>query len=275
MNGKNALVPAPFRIARRTQELEDTVTFHLDCAARPLQFRPGQFNMLYVFGVGEVAISLSGDPAHPAEILHTVRAVGAVTRVLCRMQPGERLGVRGPFGAGWPLERCAGKDVIVVAGGLGLAPLRPAILHLLANRGGFGRVAILYGSRTPKDLLFADELAGWQARTDVSIALSVDRAEREFHGHVGVVTELISELTVSPTNTVGLLCGPEVMMRFAARALEKKGVPRDAIYVSLERNMKCAVGFCGHCQLGPAFVCKDGPVFGYDRAADLLQIREL
>jgi NAD(P)H-flavin reductase len=271
------LVPRPFRVRRTRRELADVWTLELDPADRgtPLAFRPGQFNMLYVFGVGEVPISISGDPAKPAPLVHTLRAVGAVTRALSSLRKGDTLGVRGPFGSSWPLEESRGKDVVFVAGGVGLAPLRPAIYALLAERKRFGRVAVLVGSRSPEDILFAREMERWRGRFDLEVRVTVDRARPDWRGDVGVVPALVPRCTFDPARAVAFVCGPEVMMRFSAAELLARGVAPDSIFVSMERNMKCAVGVCGHCQFGPAFLCKDGPKFPWSRVESLLRIREV
>lgn len=266
------MVPAPLPIARVTRETRDVVTLAFDGGAR--RFRPGQFNMLYLFGVGEVAISLSGDPERP-ELLHTIRALGSVTRPLTALAPGGVVGVRGPFGSAWPLDEARGRDVVLVAGGLGLAPLRPAVHHLLHHRGDYGRVALVYGARTPDDLLFGEELAAWRALDSVAVLVTVDRGGPDWRGEVGVVPALLARARFDPAQTVAMVCGPEVMMRFSVRELERVGVAAERIYLSLERNMRCALGWCGHCQYGPLFVCKDGPVVRYDRIAHLLHHREV
>ncbi len=268
------MVPRPLRIVGAVPETADTVTLELE---RPpgYTFRPGQFNMLYVFGIGEVAISISGDPAGVSALVHTVRAVGAVTAPLAALGLGASMGVRGPYGSAWPIEAAEGYDVVVVAGGIGLAPLRPAIYRLLERRDRYGRVAVLYGARTPGDRLYPSELEAWSRRGDVEVRTTVDRADPGWRGHVGVVTTLFPGLAFDPARTVGLVCGPEVMMRFVAREFLKRGVPAGQVHVSMERNMKCAVGFCGHCQYGPTFVCKDGPVYPFDRIAWLLDVREV
>lgn len=271
-----SMVPRMMRVKRVIRELADVVTLHLDAGgAGGLRFAPGQFNMLYVFGTGEVPISISSDPAEPGSLAHTVRSVGAVTRPLCELRRGATMGVRGPFGTAWPVEEARGKDLILVAGGLGLAPLRPAILHVLSNRAAYGRVTVLHGARTPADILFRREIARWRGRFDCDVEVTVDRAGTDFRGHVGVVPALLDHVEVDPGRVVAMVCGPEVMMRFTARALEAKGLPREAIWLSLERSMKCGIGLCGHCQFGPAFVCKDGPVMRFDRIARLLGLREI
>jgi len=269
----SAYLPTPLSIARATRELSDVVTWTFDVPGG-FAFRPGQFNMLYVHGVGEVPISISGDPAEPGRLVHTIRSVGTVTRRMDALATGDVLGVRGPYGSAWPLDDIVGRDVLVIAGGLGLAPLRPAILSLLARRADYGRIAILYGARTPADLLYRDELERWRGRFDLQLEAIVDRAERDWRGPVGVVTRLLDDVPIEPDDAV-LLCGPEIMMRFAIRELERRGMPHDGIWLSIERSMKCGIGLCGHCQLAGTFACKDGPVFRYDRIARYLAVREL
>jgi NAD(P)H-flavin reductase len=266
-------LPTLLPIDRAVREIDGVVTFTLSPPGG-LAFAPGQFNMLYVHGVGEVAISISGDPAEPARLVHTVRAVGTVTRAMTALSAGGVLGVRGPYGSAWPVDAAHRRDVLVIAGGLGLAPLRPAILHLLANRASYGRVTILYGARSPAELLFCDELQRWRGRFDCRLEVIVDHAGHDWFGPIGVVTQLLDPVPIDPDD-IALLCGPEIMMRFVARELERRGMPRSAIWVSMERSMKCGVGLCGHCQLGGSFMCKDGPVFRYDRIAPLMQVREL
>jgi len=269
----NPYLLTPLAIARAVRELGDVFTWTFDVPGG-FAFQPGQFNMLYVHGVGEVPISISGDPAHPELLVHTIRAVGQVTRVMDQLAQGDVLGVRGPYGSAWPVDEIKGRDVLVIAGGLGLAPLRPAILRLLAQRADYGRVTVLYGARSPEDLLFRDELARWRGRFDVRLEAIVDRAGRDWFGPVGVVTRLIDGVPVGHDDAV-LICGPEIMMRFVARELERRGVAPDRIWISMERSMKCGVGLCGHCQLAGSFVCKDGPVYRFDRIAPYLQVREL
>lgn len=268
-SGPDPMLPRLCRVVRFKAETGDTFTLELqplDGGPRP-GFVPGQFNMLYVFGVGEIPISISGDPDRPRTLLHTTREVGPVTRAMRRLRPGDLLGLRGPFGTGWPVAEAENNDVVIVAGGIGLAPLRPALYYILARREKYGRVVLLYGARTPADLLFRAELERWRARFDLEVYATVDRAMAGWRGNVGVVTTLIGRAPFDPLNTVGLVCGPEVMMRFTVQELLRRGVSPQSIYLSLERNMKCALGLCGRCQLGPVFVCKDGPVFRYDRIA--------
>lgn len=270
------MLPRIARVCRRRRDGPQIWTLDIeeeDTAAAG--FAPGQFNMLTVFGVGEVPISLSGDPAAPGRLVHTIRAVGAVSRALTELKPGDAVGLRGPFGRGWPMADTAGRDVVVVAGGLGLAPLRPALYRLMAERERYGNVVLLYGTRSPDDILFRRELESWRRRLDVDIEVTVDHALADWRGHVGVVTTLVPHAAFDPMNTIALVCGPEVMMRFAIAALRDAGVGDEAIYLSMERNMKCAVGFCGHCQFGPDFVCRDGPVVRYDRVRSLLALKEI
>ncbi|MCI4325061.1 MAG: FAD/NAD(P)-binding protein [Thermoplasmata archaeon] len=267
----------PFEVRSRTGETADTVT--LDLAPRerrgPLSFRPGQFNMLYVYGVGEAAISISGDPAAPDRYLHTVRAAGKVSLALSEAAPGGVVGVRGPYGTGWPVRESAGRDVVLVAGGLGLPPLRPALYEILRERSKYGRVELIYGAKTPKDLVYYAEIQGWRQRSDLRFQTTVDTAGRDWYGDVGLVTARLPDVRIEPANTVAFLCGPEIMMKLTAKALVARGVPADAIWLSMERNMKCAVGLCGHCQFGPSFVCRHGPVFRYREIAPFLAVREV
>jgi NAD(P)H-flavin reductase len=271
-----AATPAPrrYRVVDRHPETTDTVTLTLapeDEALAP--GRAGQFHMLWVFGVGEVPISLSGLTVDDRPV-HTVRAVGPVTRALCSLETGATVGVRGPFGHGWDLDSAAGHDIVIVAGGLGLAPLRPAIEQILATRDRFDRLVVLVGARSPDQLLYAAHLEQWRGRFDADVEVTVDVATPEWRGDVGVVTRLVSRDPFEPENAVAFVCGPEVMMRLAARALVDRGIAPHAIHCSLERNMHCAVGQCGHCQLGGTFVCRDGPVLPFDRLGPLLAVRE-
>lgn len=268
------MAPRPMRVLELWDETYDTFTMVLD-APGGFPFQPGQFNMLSPLGIGESAISISGDPDTPGRLVHTVRRVGKVTQALYRLKPGDWVGVRGPFGVGWPVQRCESADVVFMAGGLGLPPMRPAIYQVLANRECFRRVKLIYGARTPADLVHLKELSEWRSRFDLDVLLTVDTADQTWRGSVGVVTRLVPRADFDETKAIALVCGPEVMMRFGAAELVKRGVAPDRIYVSMERSMKCGVGFCGHCQFGPYFVCKDGPVFRWDQVERLLQIREV
>jgi NAD(P)H-flavin reductase len=250
------------------------LAFEDDQFGQAYQFEPGQFNMLYLPGFGESAISISSDPALPRQPRHTVRAVGNVTRALARLPLGSQVGLRGPFGRGWPIAACRDSDVVLAAGGLGLPPLRSAIYALLAQRPAIGRIWLLYGARTPADLLFTGEFDAWRA-AGIEVHVTVDRADAAWRGHIGVVPTLFSRLRLSPERTRVLTCGPEIMMRYVILEALSLGVKAGDIYLSMERNMNCAVGLCGHCQLGPAFICKDGPVFSYDRLGPYLSREDL
>ena len=271
------MVPEPWQVRRTRRETHDTFTLELESgeARDGFHFLAGQFNMLYLFGIGEVPISISGDPSKSQKLVHTIRAVGPVTKAMRAVRRGDAVGVRGPFGSCWPVQEAAGKDVLIVAGGIGLAPLRPVVYEILAKRKNYGQIALLYGTRTPADMLYSKELEQWGKRADLQAHITVDRASGTWSGNVGVVPTLISKAQFNPRNTIAMICGPEVMMRFTVRDLQKYGVPLENIYISMERNMKCAVGFCGHCQFGPTFICKEGPVFRYHRIQNLLAIREL
>jgi NAD(P)H-flavin reductase len=271
------MVPRLARVLQRQRETSQSWTLEIeaDPPVERVMFTPGQFNMLYVFGVGEVPISMSGDPAAPTRLLHTVRAVGPASAALSHLRPGDSVGLRGPFGTGWPLANAADRDVLIVAGGIGLAPLRPAIYRIVAERERYGRVSILYGTRSSDDILYHREIERWRREFDIDVQVTVDHAAEKWHGHVGVVTMLVPRAAFEPSDCTAMVCGPEVMIRFTAAALNKAGIPDHAIYLSMERNMKCAVGLCGHCQFGPTFVCKDGPVFCYDRVRDFLRLKEI
>ena len=272
-----AMTPLPYRVLRRRRENHDNWTLELepvDKAIAPI--RPGQFTMLYAFGVGEVPISTSGDlERNGTTLVHTIRAVGTVTKALCAATPGDVLGVRGPFGNTWPVEQAAGRDLVLVGGGVGLPPLRPVIYHALAHRSDFERILILSGGRTPDDLLFRRELERWRGRFDVDVDVTVDAAGSDWPGKVGVVTRLIRPATFDPANAVAMVVGPEIMMRFTARALIERGMEPEQIWISMERTMRCGIGLCGHCQLGPTLICRDGPVYGWDEMEHLLEVPEL
>ncbi len=276
VQGPDAMTPRFMRISRVRRETHDVKTFEIEDpdATGPFGHQAGQFNMLYVFGVGEVPISISAEPGDSSKLIHTFRDVGTVTHAMMSMRRGDTIGVRGPYGTPWPIEECEGRDVIIIAGGIGLAPLRGAILRLLAERSRYGRITLLFGTRSPNDILFSDDLERWSTGAAMDLMVTVDHAGRGWQGDVGFVSNLIRRAQYDPTDAVALICGPEIMIRVAAAELLEEGQPADRIYISLERNMKCAVGFCGHCQFGPNFVCKDGPVFALDRVTDMLAVRE-
>ncbi len=272
-----AAVPYLCRVQERVQENDDTFTVEL----KPVganghgPFAAGQFNMLYVFGLGEIPISISGDPSAPDRLVHTTRAVGSVTRPMAKLKAGDMLGVRGPFGSHWPLEEIKGRDVVLVAGGIGLAPLRPALYQMLGQRESYGKIVLLYGARTQEDILYRHELEQWRSRFDLDVYVTVDRATGDWHGSVGLVTALIQRAPFHPQNAAALICGPEVMMRYGVQALQKRGVAVKQTFISMERNMKCGVGLCGHCQFGPLFICRQGPVFRLDQVQRFLNIWEV
>ncbi|GGN77717.1 FAD/NAD(P)-binding protein [Nocardia rhizosphaerihabitans] len=267
----------PYRVVGRTVQTSDTVTLRMEPVRDAAQrFRAGQFMMLYSFGVGEVAISISGDPAAGDGILeHTIRAVGAVSGALHDTGVGGLIGVRGPFGTGWDLASAVGGDLVIVGGGVGLAPLRSAVLGALAARADYQRVVLISGARTPADILFRHDQELWPSTGAIELHQTVDHPEPDWKGRIGFVTEPLAHLTVEPGHTTALLCGPEPMMRFCAQALQRKGIPAADIQLSLERNMQCGVGRCGHCQLGTLLLCRDGPIVDYATAEPLLAVREL
>jgi len=271
-----AMVPRRFVVTESRRDTDDTHTLWLVAAdGTTLAFASGQFTMLSAFGVGEVPISISGDPADAGVLQHTIRDVGGVTGALARAVPGTSLGVRGPFGRGWDVADGRGGDVVFVAGGIGLAPLRPAILEVCADRASYRRVSLLYGTRTPEDILFGHDLHAWAREHGIDVQETVDAGTHGWRGRVGVVTQLVDRADLDPASTLALVCGPEVMMRYAALALLERGLASDRVRLSMERNMKCGVGLCGHCQLREHLLCTDGPVLTYDRLEPLLTRAEL
>ncbi|MGD3110656.1 FAD/NAD(P)-binding protein [Streptomyces sp. YGL11-2] len=267
------LVPLPYRVTARTDQTADTADIALDPVADALPpFVPGQFAMVHAFGVGDIPLSMSDLDGH--RLTHTVRAVGAVSRALHGLRPGATVGVRGPFGIGWELFAAQGRDVLVVAGGLGLAPLRPLVRAVLAARRRYGRLAVLIGTRTPGDLLCTRDLDDWRA-AGARIEVTVDRPDDSWQGDVGVVTGLLDRAEFDPGHAAAFVCGPEVMMRAAARDLVHRGLAPHRVRISLERTMHCGTGHCGHCQLGPLLLCRDGPVVPWSIAEPLLSVREL
>ncbi len=270
------MLPRPFVVTRTHQDTRDTYTLELEpLDGPPLSFVAGQFTMLHSFGVGEAPISISGDPTRPGRLMHTIRNVGSVTHALATAAPGTVLGVRGPFGTGWDVSDGAGGDVVFVAGGIGLAPLRPAVLQLIARRERYDRVVLLYGARTPEDILFGDDLFRWAKQNGIVVETTVDNGTHGWRGRVGLVTQLVTRAGFDAWHTLALVCGPEVMMRHTAQALADRGVAAERIRLSMERNMKCGVGLCGHCQYRELFLCVDGPVLAYDRLAPMLARAEL
>ena len=236
-----------------------------------LDHEPGQFIMLSVFGVGEIPISISSSPATRGSFDICVRAVGKVTTALHRLEAGDVVGIRGPYGRGFPIRILEGNDLLIVAGGLGIAPLRSLIKHVLFNRRDFGKVHILLGCKTPKDMLFVDELEQWDSRMDVYYECTVDRAAPDWAGNVGLITTLIPGVHLEPERTFAIIVGPPIMYKFVIRELLAKNIPERQIILSFERHMKCGMGKCGRCQIQGLYVCQDGPVFNY---ADIKQMSE-
>ncbi len=270
------MIPRIARIRSRRRENREVWTLDIrDETSQGTGFRPGQFNMVTVFGVGEIPISFSGDPCRPDRLVHTVRSVGPVSTALAALRSGAIVGLRGPFGKGWPVSEAAGRDILVVAGGLGLAPLRPLLYQLRAEREEYGRIVLLYGARSPDDVLFRHETMSGLQKFDIEVHLTVDHAAVGWQGNVGVVTTLVPKVGLDFERTIAFVCGPEVMMRMTISALRASGLRNDAIYLSMERNMKCAVALCGRCQFHSVLVCRDGPVFRYDRIGALLAHKEL
>ncbi|HPT26364.1 MAG TPA: FAD/NAD(P)-binding protein [Bryobacteraceae bacterium] len=273
--GPGVMEPLPARVLSVAKETHDTFTLRLEQPPGMGRFSPGQFSMLYDFGVGELPISISGDPEHADDLTYTVRSVGPVTYQLVTRHEGDSVGIRGPFGSAWPMAECRGRNILIIAGGIGLAPLRPAVYHILRHRGDFNRLVILYGARSPRDILYKKELAAWNLLPDTQVFTTVDYGGVTWRGYVGVVTTLFKYVRLLPKETATFLCGPEIMMRYAIRDLTVRGIEDSQIWLSMERNMKCAVGFCGHCQIGPHFACKDGPVFNYPSVKPYMDLYEL
>ncbi|MFO0891176.1 MAG: FAD/NAD(P)-binding protein [Isosphaeraceae bacterium] len=268
--------PHPVTIDEIRQEVPGIATYQMSlldpARASNFRFAPGQFNMVYVPGVGESAISLSSDPGDSV-LEHTIRIAGNVTRALARKKVGDQVAIRGPFGSSWPMDACTGRDLVIACGGVGLAPLRPAICHIITHRADYGRVFLLYGARTPGDLLFAKEYPDWREH-DIEVEVTVDIGDPDWRGNMGVVPVLFYRLRLNPAKTAILTCGPEIMIRFVIFEALARKIPADRIFLSMERNMNCAIGHCGHCQLGPAFICKDGPVFSYRQMEPYMHLED-
>jgi NAD(P)H-flavin reductase len=269
----------PAEIVEKRQEARRIFTYRLrfqdDRKQHDFRFRPGQFNMVYVHGAGEIPISIVSDPADSGLLDHTIRIVGNVTGVLDRLGVGDVVGLRGPYGSWWPLEEAEGKDIVIVTGGLGCAPVVSVINYIFKRRDSYGSLKILHGIKTPKDLLYRERFRAWQKHPDTEVYLTVDHPDRQWKYSVGFVTNLFGQVQIDVPNSIVMMCGPEIMMRFSIRDLLSRGMPEDRIYLSLERNMKCAIGFCGRCQFGPTFICKDGPVLRYDRIQPFFEVREV
>lgn len=277
--GLDPWLPIPARINEVIQENFNTRTFQIEILDREIRdsyrFLPGQFNMLYAPGVGEAAISISSDSDEPRILSHTIRLVGSVTRALDRLGKGGIIGLRGPFGRGWPIEKLAGHDLVMVAGGIGLAPLRPVVKWALRNRSLLRRVVLLFGCRTPADRLFVDELEKWDDEHVIDVLVTVDNSNGEWVGPVGVVTKLLQRVKVNAEKTLVMVCGPRILNRVATWSLMQLHVPPEQVYVSIERNMNCGFGRCGHCQYGAKFACRDGPVFCFSEISDIFAREEI
>ncbi|KIE58480.1 2-polyprenylphenol hydroxylase [Methylacidiphilum kamchatkense Kam1] len=273
----DSLLPKAFIIEKKVVECSRVVSLWLS----PLEknectFKPGQFLMVYVFGVGEAALSIAGNGEGQGKYFLTVRSVGSVTRAIEHAKEGDILGIRGPFGNGWPIQEASTKDILLIAGGIGLPPLWSTIPFFVQNRSSYGRISLLYGVRTPQDILYKDKLETLSRGKDISVKIAVELATaRTWNGHIGNVLNLISQAQFHPLSTIVFVCGPEPMMRFCAYTLLKYGIAKENIYFSMERNMRCAVGSCGHCQFGPLFLCKNGPVFSYQTIEPFLNIAEI
>ena len=273
----NPYLPWEAEVVERVQESDSIFTLRLrltDPEARnQYRFVPGQFNMVYLYGVGEVAISIVSDPESDALLDHTIRAVGRVTHGLARLQAGERIGIRGPFGRGWPMPLAEGRDVFIVTGGLGCAPVVAVINYVLARRARFGRICIVQGVKHAEDMIWRERYAEWSAHPDVQVLLAAEHGGVLWPWHVGLVTELFDQAVVEPSRTIVMMCGPEGMMRAAAKGLMQRGIAPAEIYLSMERNMQCGVGHCGHCQFGGSFICRNGPVYRYSEVQALLGVK--
>lgn len=278
IDASRPMVPYWAKITEIQTEAPGVATFWLkfdDASVRKgFTFHPGQFNMLYLPGYGESAISISSDSHDNERIGHTVRSIGNVTNRFARLKVGDTVGVRGPFGSYWPLEEAKGSDIILATGGIGLPPLRSALYHIIHNRSDYGRVVLLYGARNPRDLQYTTEYETW-SNSGIETLITVDRADDTWTGQVGVVPILFYRLRMEPQRSMIFTCGPEIMIRFVVFEAMARRVPLNRIFVSLERNMKCGLGFCGHCQIGPYFVCKDGPVFSLEKLQPYYNVEEL
>jgi NAD(P)H-flavin reductase len=263
------LLPAWAQVVKIVPEAEGVFTYSFRFTDPGLQKRfcwePGQFNMLYIPGYGEAAISMSSDvESADGLVIHTIRNAGSVTRAASRLKAGDVVGLRGPFGSAWPLSTAQGMDVVIACGGIGLPPLHGAVQTIMRNRANYGKVTLLYGARTPKDLMYSGEYEAWE-KAGIEVQTTVDRGDETWTGRVGVVPLLFYHIRVDPHRTAIMACGPEIMMRFVVYEALARRIPTENIYISLERNMKCGQGACGHCQMGPYFICKDGPIFPFNR----------
>jgi NAD(P)H-flavin reductase len=269
------MVPMPFRITRVIREIPGVYTWHLKpLDGKPFHYRPGQFNMVYQFGVGEIPVSISGDCREPDTLVHTIRAVGPVTNAMQQLRAGTVVGIRGPFGRPWPIDEVVGSDIVFVTSTIGLAPLRGLIYEVLHRREDFGKVIICYGTRGTDDIMYEEDLHRWRARFDTNVHLTVHSAPSGYRGRVGSVASAIRAARPDWAATTAFVCRSEALTRQAVDTLGELGVTKDRVWVTLERNMQCAIGLCGHCQIGTTFVCKDGPVYRYDEIEHLYSVRE-
>lgn len=275
----NPHLPHPAEIVEKIQEREEVYTYRIRFCEEEqklsYRFFPGQFNMLYAFGVGDVPMSIVSDPADSSLLDHTIRIVGTVTQALGRLEKGDRVGLRGPFGSAWPLEEAQGQDVIIVTGGLGCAPTLGALHYMFRRRDAYGTIKIIHGVKAPQDLIYQQRFREWGQAPDTEVYLTTDKPARQWKHKIGLVTHLLAEVQFNPDRSIVMMCGPEIMMRFTIKEFLSRGLNADRIYLALERNMKCAVGFCGHCQFGPHFICKDGPILRYDRIQEIFNIKEI
>lgn len=266
-------IPRKGLINKIIQETHDTYTYHITPLEGEVKGEPGQFNIIYVYGAGEIPISISG--VEDGKIMHTIKIVGTVTRMLSRVKERDIIGLRGPYGNTWPMKEAQGLDILIISGGIGIAPLRPVIMEVEKNRSKYGRMIILYGARTPRDLVFKREFERYKNIKDSELHVTVDRGEEEWVGAIGVVTTLIPKVEVDSKNTIAMVCGPEIMMKFTVKDLIKKRIPEDRIYISMERRMRCGIGQCGHCQIGPFFICRDGPVFQFSKIKKYFEVEQI
>lgn len=273
----NPYLPMTAEVTERFDEAPGISTLRVrlvdDQQRNAYSFAPGQFNMLYVAGVGEVPISISSDPENPEFIDHTVRAVGRVTEPMVKLKPGDTLGLRGPYGMGWPMEQAKGRNILVVTGGLGCAPTASVVEYALARRNLYGRVSICHGVRRPDELIFGERFNSWCSAPGTQVLFASQEGGPGWRGRTGLVTQLLDDLDEDAWSGMAMMCGPEPMMRAVSEELLKRGRPISDIYVSMERSMQCGIGHCGHCQYGKEFICKDGPVFPYDRVRRLMSVK--
>jgi sulfhydrogenase subunit gamma (sulfur reductase) len=276
-NMNNLYMPHTAEIVERIQEATNVFTLRLRFIDpqihRQYRFMPGQFNMVYLYGVGEVAISISSDPRQSELYDHTIRVVGRVTRGLAQLKQGDHVGIRGPYGRGWPIDKMPGKDVVIITGGLGCAPVVMLINYIMQRRDQFGRLCVLQGVKNSDDLIFRDYYRIWAKLPSTQIKFAADQSSKAWSGYVGHPTDLIKELQFDADNAVAMICGPEIMMHIAVQQLLRQRLSEENIYLSMERSMQCAIAHCGHCQYGGQFVCKDGPVFSYPQVKALFNER--